>query len=235
MPTATLGAETIVQIWERGRLEQPVERALTVLSLLSGAPRDDVAAMSLERRDALLLAWRGLLFGDGLEGAATCPACGCEVEATVAVGELDIPEDTPVEIEVAGTRLAARMPTSDDLAAAAGAPSAGEARRILLSRCLGSSPFLEALTDEALAAVEAALDARAEVSAGAAALVCPDCGHAWELEVDVAAFTWQEIEILARRLLIEVDTLARRYGWTSGEILGLSAARRRFFLELAAQ
>ena len=84
------------------------------------------------------------------------------------------------------------------------------------------------------AAVEAELDRRAGVSAGVAELACPDCGHGWNVELDVAAFAWREIEILAERLLQHVDVLARRYGWSEQEILTLSPARRRFYLELAS-
>jgi hypothetical protein len=85
-----------------------------------------------------------------------------------------------------------------------------------------------------LAAVEAELDRRAVVSARGIAVECPDCGHGWTLELDVAAFVWREIEISAARLLHDVDVLARRYGWSEREILGLSAPRRRFYLELAS-
>ena len=83
-------------------------------------------------------------------------------------------------------------------------------------------------------AVEAELDRRAGVSASAVTLACPDCGHGWDMELDIAAFTWREIELLAGSLLRHVDVLARRYGWSEQEILRLSPARRRFYLELAS-
>jgi hypothetical protein len=238
-PTS-LGAEAIVQIWERGRREHPVDRALTILAVLSQRSRRELAELSLEHRDNLLLAWRSRLFGDCMAGYADCPRCGCGVDVSLTAAELELPESDRFEVEVAGATLAVRMPTSLDLVAVTGCESVEAAQRMLVRRCVeaatdeslddGRAPYGE----EALAAVEAELDRRTGVSAGAVALACPECRHRWTLELDIAAFAWREIEILAARLLSEVDLLARRYGWSEQEILGLSAARRHFYLELAS-
>ena len=240
-PPATPGAEAIVQIWERGRHEHPVDRALTILAVLSRRPRRELAEISVERRDSLLLAWRSRLFGDSLAGYAACPRCGCGVDVSMTAAGPAEPEERFV-VEVAGAILAVRLPTSLDLAAVAGCENVEAARRVLAARCIekGPAPDRSPAGDDALgvadvvAAVEAELDRRAGVSAGVAELACPDCGHGWNVELDVAAFAWREIEILAERLLQHVDVLARRYGWSEQEILTLSPARRRFYLELAS-
>ena len=230
---AGLSAEAIVRIWERGQAEHPVDRALTILVVLTQRPRQDLAAMSLERRDRMLLSWRSRLFGDTLTGYAACPRCGCEVDVFLTANGPQDPEG-PEErfvVEVAGARFPARLPTSLDIAAVSGCDSVEAARRVLVRRCLEVS----ALENEAVAAaVEAELDRRAEVSAGIVTVACPDCGHGWNVELDVAEFAWREIEILAGRLLSHVDVLARRYGWSEQEILRLGPARRRFYLELAS-
>lgn len=240
---AALSAEAIVRIWEQGQGEHPVERALTVLAVLTQRPKQDLAAISLERRDRMLLSWRSRLFGDTLAGHAACPGCGCEVDVWLTANGPQEPEE-PEErfvIEVAGARFAARLPTSLDIAAVSGCESVEAARRALVRRCLepdvaetslrgDSAPDGEAVA----AAVEAELDRRAGVSAGIVTMTCPDCGHGWTVELDVAEFAWREIEILAVRLLSHVDVLARRYGWSEQEILRLSPARRRFYLELAS-
>ena len=241
VPSATLGAEAIVQIWERGRREHPIDRALTILAVLSERPRRELAEISVERRDSLLLAWRSRLFGDSLAGYAACPRCGCGVDVSLTTAGVVQPEERFV-VEVAGESLAVRLPTSLDLAALAGCESVEAARRMLVCRCIERGPAGSvspagdgALGAEAVAAaVEAELDRRAGVSAGAVALACPDCGHGWNVELDIAAFAWREIEILAERLLRHVDILACRYGWSEQEILALSPARRRFYLELAS-
>lgn len=257
MSPAPPGAEVIVQIWERGRREHPVDRALTILAALSQRPRQELAQISVERRDSLLVAARSRLFGDELAGYAACPQCGCGVDVALTVTGLEVPAERFV-LNVAGGSIAVRLPTTLDLAAVAACESAEAARRVLIRRCIegraagDGEPACDDAADgedredlaadwedwedgeDVAAAVEAELDRRCGVSAGLAALACPECGHGWNLELDVAAFAWREIEILATRLLRDVDVLARRYGWSEQEILGLSPARRRFYLELAS-
>lgn len=65
-------------------------------------------------------------------------------------------------------------------------------------------------------------------------LTCPACGHEWDLLFDIAEFFWREISAQAQRLLREIDTLARAYGWTEAEILSLPAQRRQTYLEMLA-
>ncbi len=49
---------------------------------------------------------------------------------------------------------------------------------------------------------------------------------------DVVSFFWSEICVQAKRLLREVHTLARAYGWREADILNMSTARRQFYLEM---
>ena len=43
---------------------------------------------------------------------------------------------------------------------------------------------------------------------------CPSCAHQWKSASTSPAFVWAEIEARARRLLLEVHTLASAYGWS---------------------
>jgi hypothetical protein len=228
-------AETIVHIWERGRREHPIDRALTILSLLSGRPRTELASMSVERRDGQLLAWRNRLFGRELPGYASCPLCGCAVDVALTIDGNDESADR-FTVQVGGQRVAAHLPTTLDLLAVAGCDSVDEASRALIARCIGdgTEPDRAAVSDDTTEAVAAELDRRAGLSASVVPLACPDCGHEWQLELDIAEFLWREVEILAVRLLRDVDMLARRYGWSEREILALSATRRSFYLGLAS-
>ena len=130
-PAAPLGAEAILQIWERGRREHPVDRALTILAVLSGRPRRELAAISVERRDSLLLEWRSRLFGDSLAGYAACPQCGCGVDVSLTPVGRQEPEERFV-VEVSGQSLTVRLPTSLDLAAITGCGSVEAARHMLV-------------------------------------------------------------------------------------------------------
>jgi hypothetical protein len=239
VPPATLGAEAIVRIWERGRREHDIDRALTILAVLEQRSRDELAHLSLESRDASLLAWRARLFGDTMAGYAVCPRCSCGFDVSLTAASPAEPAVERTRYDVPGTGRTVRLPTSADLAAAAGCDSVDAARRMLVRRLIADADdatavFDDAATDGVLAAAAAVLDRLAELSAAAVAMACVDCGHRWTLELDVAGFFWRELEILATRLLRDVDVLARRYGWSEREILELSAARRHYYVELAS-
>jgi hypothetical protein len=63
-------------------------------------------------------------------------------------------------------------------------------------------------------------------------LTCPACAHRWEAPFDIVPFFWTEIATEAKRLLREVHTLARSYGWREADVLAMSATRRRSYLEV---
>jgi hypothetical protein len=63
-------------------------------------------------------------------------------------------------------------------------------------------------------------------------LACPACKRQWETAFDIASFLWGEIHAWAQRVLREVATLARVYGWREADILSMSAGRRQAYLEL---
>ena len=83
----------------------------------------------------------------------------------------------------------------------------------------------------ALVAAMAAADPLADIRLG---LICPACGHAWQVLFDIVTFFWSEIDAWARRTLREVHALARAYGWREAEILALTARRRQHYLEILA-
>lgn len=141
-------------------------------------------------------------------------------------------------VEAGGFVVRFRLPTSADLTSSIATAGPGTAHRELLQRCVldasrdgGAVPASE-LPPEVCDAIQrrmAEADPAAEV---ALALRCPACAHSWSALLDIAAFFWTELAAAARRLLREVDALARAYGWCEGDILALSATRRQAYLEL---
>jgi hypothetical protein len=65
-------------------------------------------------------------------------------------------------------------------------------------------------------------------------LECPECGHGWQSSLDIAEHLWTEIDTYAKRLIYEVTGLATAFGWTEAEVLAVSPARRRMYLEASA-
>ena len=64
------------------------------------------------------------------------------------------------------------------------------------------------------------------------ALACPACGFDWSAPFDVVAFLWAEIDVWANRLLGDVHVLASAYGWSEPDVLAVSPARRRSYLQM---
>ena len=224
------GASALLDVWETGEREHPIDRALTILAGFTGSSRAELAALGIHRRDALLIRARILAFGEVLAGASTCSACGCEAEFELRL-------IAPPEMEDGGTlaldarRVAYRAPNSYDLAAAAMYSDVAAVEDCLRARCVASS---DALDDVALEAAEAALGALSDPSEIELLGTCPACDTPLAPRVDVGEILWHEIAAYARRLFDDVDALASRYGWSERDILALSDLRRRRYVEAFA-
>lgn len=226
-----LSAAETLSIWERGAVRRPVDRA----ALLAARARpdvapEDVAALPLGAVTRALLALRIATFGPAAAGVADCAACGERLDLDLDVAALLDGLPPPAgDIAVAGWRV--RPPGLADLAAIDGETDTARAVRRLLDRCTlaaGEAPLDPAI----LAAIEAALDAHDPAADLAIAVACPLCGEETLADLDVGALFWEEIAVSARLLLGEVHRLARAYGWSEAEILGLGPARRAAYLAL---
>jgi hypothetical protein len=86
--------------------------------------------------------------------------------------------------------------------------------------------------EDALAALAEAMGRAAPAADVTLALSCPACGNGWEEGLDVGAVLWAEVAARARTLLREVHTLAAAYHWGEAEILAMTPARRRAYLQM---
>lgn len=239
-----LTAAGAIEVWEAGRSRHAVDRALTLVAAATDGTRDELAALPVGRRDARLLRLRQLTFGERIEARARCPQCSEQLGVELACSELlagDLDTSAPREhrIEVGAHAVTFRMADSFDLAAIAMLTDIEVARQLLLERCvlsiegpgdLDATTLPEAIA-VAVAGAMAALDPQAELLLD---LECPACGHGWQSALDIATLLWSEVHAYARRSLLEVDLIARAYGWSEREILALSAARRATYLELVS-
>ncbi|MEA3207807.1 MAG: hypothetical protein QOE70_864 [Chthoniobacter sp.] len=239
-----LSPEQVLAVWEAGRHQHELDRALTLLA--AGSPelsRGELAALSIGERDARLLRLRTLMLGPRAAGFAECPECAVGVELpidTAAFEQAREPAAEAREIEVDGTRIRFRLPTSRDLAEAVAAPNEREGLHRLIECCVldvrgDDASDLRHWRPELVEKLSRAMleaDPQAEITL---ALECPGCGHRWEMFFEIAVFFWKELAAQARRLLREIDVLARAYGWSEREILSLPARRRQSYLELVTE
>jgi hypothetical protein len=231
-------SEEILAIWEAALAEHPIDRALTIAAAFSGQTKRTLAQLPVGVRDSLLFQARKCLFGPRLETFAECPSCAGSLEFAVEIDELPLSPCGDLEIAAApgavyesAEGVPFRLPNSFDLAAIAVVEDVGEAERLLARRCVVKEDFN--LDDRALEDVNRAVAERDPAGDLELSLTCPECGRRWTQIFDIGYFFWRELNSLARRLMGEVDTLARAYGWPEQAILQLSPARRARYLEMA--
>jgi len=223
----------LLTTWERGTREDPLERALTLVSAATGLTRDEAAATDVGSREVLLARLLTTIAGGLAWAGAACGGCGEQLDVPVdlaAVARLPVHErGERFHAAVDGGAVSFRLPTTADLRMLPAADPV-EGRRILLARCVGR-PSGE-ISDLVAAAVEAAME---RVSPGGAVEVvigCPTCATATTAALDVTALLWPEIEARALALMADVHALATAYGWTETDVLGLSPQRRAVYLTM---
>ncbi len=244
MSLRPLTSAELLSAWERGQGQPPVRQALALLTAAQpDASLDDLARLSIGRRDAALLALRSQVFGSRLTSVVACPTCSEQLELTFDAAEIG-GESLALSAEslaltVGEYSVRFRLPNSLDVAAAQGS-DAGAVRAALLDRCIlearcGDEPVaageLPAEVISAVAGQMAEADPMADIQIS---LTCPACRHAWQATLDIVSYFWAELQAWAYRLLAEVHTLAFAYGWGEADILALSPWRRQFYLGMVA-
>jgi hypothetical protein len=241
-----LSAQEIVHIWEVGQGQHPLDRALTMLlAVLPEMSRNALALLSIGQRDSCLLALREQTFGPRLASVATCPTCQEQVEFVLDAREMEInpdmrPAGAAQSISVEGLTIQFRPPNSLDLAAIAGNNEISFARETLIRRCIvqvlrnnhAVTDAGEVLAATVVATVAASMEMCDPLAEIWVDLDCPACQSHWQLLFDIVSFFWAEIVAQAKRLLREVHTLARTYGWREADILSMGSIRRQFYLEM---
>jgi hypothetical protein len=238
-----LSASEIVQVWEWGQEKHAVDRALALLALAyPEQTHEQLQRLTIGQRNSRLLALRERTFGPLLKGLAVCAECGAALEFSVAVNAIRQAEPVAQEFSLQADDLTLRfrLLNSLDLATIVGLEDASQARLRLIEHCLldasrAGQPLAAAeLPDFVQAALADALSERDSAAELHFQLTCAECGHQWSAIFDIVSFYWTELCARAKRLLSEVDTLARAYGWRETEILALSEKRRHFYLECNA-
>jgi hypothetical protein len=236
-----LDVDEILALWEGLRNASSPARALAFAARADDTTSERAGELSVGDRDCAIIRLRRATFGDVAPCFVRCPSCTADLELEVDLAALDHsaperPSELLVERDDFVVRF--RLPRALDMLALATIRDHHEAVDALIDACVlraeraGDALVGRRLPDivrDALAERIAELDPMAEISF---ALTCHACGHAWSAPFDIAGYLWREIDVEARRLLAEVDVLARAYGWSETQILALSSARRRAYLEL---
>lgn len=220
----------------------PIDRALAMIR--TGSPDDSLDALAglmIGERERRAAALRVATFGLAGGGASDCPACGVthEIDPPLAALLDEEPAATEPFTVVAGDcELTVRALDSRDQAAITQSSDPAQAMRVVLARCVvaatrGGDPVaVDTLPDDVVDVVAEALAQRDGNAETLIAVSCVQCAHRWTVVFDAGEFLWAEIVTHARRLLYEVDVLARAYHWSEAAVLSMTARRREAYLAL---
>ena len=243
-----LTAVDLLELWESGLGRRPVERAVSVLQRALSEDKEEVERLPIGRRDRLLLDLRERLFGSHMTAVTECGACAARIELEFEAEEIrassatdsatgSATESDGLNVTCEGYEVQLRLPDSRDVMQGIGlAPDA--AVEELFARCVLQArkgeelvsarelpPAVVECVTESLAAADPQADTRLAVQ-------CPECGRMNRPSFDIGTYLWHEMEAFALRLLRDAHELARAYGWAEGQILAMSATRRRCYLEM---
>jgi hypothetical protein len=238
---AEFDAKVLLTLWECA-LGQPTGARDEVL--LRASRESSGPARTLGERNARLMGLHVRLFGSEVELLSHCPACGtvaqfssdCEVLARLMQPAFD--NAPPHRLEAQGHVIEFRLPDSADVVIASGEEDNEKFTQCLLDRCVlactregnnVSARHLPAPVLDALSQRMETLDPGASMSF---ALDCPQCATHWQAPLDIGDMVWHKVRAAAERLLLEIDLLARAYGWTESEVLSLNPLRRAAYLQM---
>jgi hypothetical protein len=191
-------------------------------------------SLALSDRDRLLLALYRQLYGDRVEGAVECAACGASFQLAFTLTEIHgglEPVAGAARPETDGTFALAdgrrfRLPTAEDRIAVFGMDPA-QAADVLAARCVivgDASSDRESLEDamaQAGPVLDVDLDAR-----------CAECGADQSFRFGLSAHLLGALAAEKPCLAREIHAIATAYGWGLDEILGLPREERRRFVRL---
>lgn len=244
--TVPLRSETdLLDAWERGFHQPPFRQAMVLLEAATPdlAP-DALAGMTIGQRDVWLLSLREARFGPRMTGIVTCRACQEQIEVDFDIRQVRAspPASTaPLSVSQSGYQVNFRLPGAGDIEPSIRDGDVEATRRALFECCVlgahrdGREVSAASVPPQVVDAVEARMgegDPQADIRL---ALTCSECACAWAVTFDIATFLWAEVDVWARRTLLEVHVLASAYGWRESDVLALSPPRRRFYLEAVTQ
>jgi hypothetical protein len=218
--------------WEHAAGVGASRRADVLLHFTGDIPK------AIGARNSALLALRARLFGPTWFLRCDCPECGCTCDFAVDCARLSTeavaasnPPAAEHELLVEDVTVRFRLPDIDDLQAIANSLPVESVATTLLGRCV-VHPEIEHLSDTARDAVSRRMEALDPAASLSFAVTCSDCRATWSAPIDIAVVLWSELQVAAERTLLEVDALARAYGWSEAQVLALSAIKRSAYLQL---
>jgi hypothetical protein len=234
----------LLAAWEAAAARPEVARGAVLVAFDTGTTLAVILDLPVSACAAMAVSAFRETFGPRPDCRFACPSCRTPIHVPLDLDHLEaaVAADQEVgglAVVVSGGRreLAVHcFSTQDLLDAAATADPAAELRGRIVRTADGKAlpqGEIDGLTGAELAAVDTAADGLAGAAATVLRMDCPACGEQQRAAVDPGDLLWERVAITALRLMNQVATLARAFGWSEDETLALSAIRRGAYLELA--
>ena len=240
-----LSPKTYLAIWEAGHGLSSVDQLYLLLqAIYPEAAVEQFEQLTVGQCNARLLAlMRDIEQNESISLEQPCPACNQLMAVDLTYEELlERHKDEVVEgvYQSKGYHILYRHARLGDMAQAAVARTPEAAKRQMVQSCL------EIFKDEKPVAVAEVAEVAENVITQVAehieqqdplalieiGLQCADCAHEWTRLFVPYKVLWSKVDQMAKHLLREIAKLTRNYGWTEEYILGMSAAKRAFYVEL---
>ena len=232
--------QALLQLWERALPLPASAREALLAHDAAAAPAASVGAQRLRLIDRLQQR-----VGARLPLKSRCPACGADaafaVELAVLLDALTPVDAAPAEhvLDHAGWRVRFRLPAPQEVELGDHGLDVEAFVQRLLQRCVidarehGAPCAAGALPEPLLSALSQRMDALDPAAHIGFEVDCPACAHHWTAPFDAGHALWSLLQGDAERLLLDIDDLAQRYGWSEDQILALTPTRRQAYLQLA--
>lgn len=243
MSAQQLEGGALLTVWERA-LAQPPEAREDVL--LQAVFEKSARAQTLGQFNARLIDAHARLFGRELALRSGCARCGSVAQFSTDCAQLAAPlpvtagDEQSHRLRLDEYEIEFRLPGRADITAVSSAVSDNDFALQLLERCVlactrDDAPIpISALPDAVLDALSQKMEALDPAASISFAVACPQCDARWDAKLDVGSVLWQKIQAAAEHLLLDIDALARAYGWSEREILQLTALRRAAYLQMVS-
>jgi hypothetical protein len=205
-------------------------------SLIDEVSGLEAAELVASDRDRLLAGVYKQAFGDRIESTLTCRRCAQPFDLDFSLHHVINRVDQRTVNEewrslgdgrfTSSTGAQFRLPTGKDELELSGLATE-VVESLLLERCAEESTWAVDRTafEELLERVAPLLDLELVAP-------CAECGHVHSVQFDIQTYVLGAILAERRRLLTEINRLARAYSWSLDEILSLRRSDRRQFVEL---
>lgn len=232
----------MLSLTERTRPLNSLQRAVAVLIEAGPIEREKIWEMSIGEINRHLLRVRQRTLGDAMPCQTACPQCNAALEFSLSaagiLASLTVAVPKPQQVKLKGYQIGFNKLRCGDVLGAIDAPDLDEARDQLLGRCItkvrkkGATLSVDELPDslrEQLLDRIVQADPATEINLN---LRCPECAHHWKAVFDIADYFWEEISHMSTQLIWQVHLLAKNYGWREEDVLQVSPARRKMYLEM---